>query len=83
MLSDELKQEIEKWSQKLDAKLPELVAEDKPGEEILENARAYRRDSKHFLQNDDLIKSFESLIWAWALTEIGEDLNHLKSTGGP
>ncbi|KXA99985.1 hypothetical protein AKJ47_00135 [candidate division MSBL1 archaeon SCGC-AAA261G05] len=78
MLSDELQQEIERWTRKLDEKLPRLVARNGPGKEILENARAYRGDSQHFLQDDDLIKSFESLIWAWALIETGENLGHLK-----
>lgn len=80
MLSEELQQEIEKWTRRLDEKLPKLTPKNKPGEEILKNANAYRQDSNHFLENDDLIKSFESLVWAWALIETGEDLGHLKSS---
>lgn len=80
MLNEELKKEIEKWTQKLDNRLPEVSPSDKAGEEILENAGAYREDSEHFQEEGDLIKSFESLIWAWAFVEIGERFNHLNSS---
>lgn len=80
MLSDELLQEIEKWTRKLDKKLSKVAAKDESGEEILENARAYREDTNHFLEDGDLIKSFECLIWAWAMLEIGKELDHLKSS---
>lgn len=83
MLSDELRKEISKWSDRLDVKIPKVKSMDKSGDELLENAEAYRKDSEYFLKNNDLIESFESLIWAWALIEIGEDLNHLKSAPAP
>jgi hypothetical protein len=41
---------------------------------MLRNIRAYRNDSKHFLERGDLIKSFECLIWAWAILELGREL---------
>lgn len=81
MLKNELEGEIEKWTEKLDGRLPKLDPVDDSGEKILENARAYRRDSKHFLENEDLIKGYESLIWAWAFVEIGEELEHLIFSG--
>ncbi|KXA88951.1 hypothetical protein AKJ40_01095 [candidate division MSBL1 archaeon SCGC-AAA259M10] len=79
MLRNELENKIEKWSHKLDEKLNRIRAVDDHGERILENAEAYRRDSDHFFENDELIESFESLIWAWAFLEIGENLNHLAT----
>jgi hypothetical protein len=79
MLKDELRQEIEKWSKRLDEKIPKTSASDDEGAKLLENVRAYREDSKHFLKHDDLIKSFECLIWAWALLETGRRLDHLAS----
>lgn len=78
MLEDELKQEIEKWSKRLDEKIPETPASDDEGAKLLENIRAYRKDSRHFLEQDDLMKSFECLIWAWALLETGRKLKHLE-----
>lgn len=76
-MNEKLKKEIEKWTRRLHDKLPKISPSDEAGEEILENAEAYREDSEHFQEEGDLIKSFESLIWAWAFVEIGEKFNHL------
>ena len=73
----ELAEEIRKWSEKLDKALSNTVPLDKHGESLLENIRAYREDLKHFFERDP-IKSFECLIWAWALLEVGRELGHLK-----
>ena len=78
MLKTELENEIEKWKKRLDEKLPKTEEKDDDGKWILENARAYREDSEHFYKNEDLVQSFESLVWAWAFIEIGENLGHLK-----
>lgn len=79
MLKEDLEEEIEKWKKKLDERLPTLEPLDEPGKEMLENAKAYRRDSKHFLEKENLIESYESLIWAWAFVEIGEKFGHLDN----
>lgn len=78
MLEDELRREIKKWSKRLDETIPETSTSDDEGTKLLENIRAYREDSEHFLERSDLIKSFECLIWAWALLETGRELKHLK-----
>ncbi len=78
MLEQELREEIQKWSRKLDGAIPAAVPSDDRGKELLKNIGAYRRDSKHFFGCGDLIRSFECLIWAWALLEIGKELGHLK-----
>lgn len=78
MLEQELTQEIEKWSRKLDEAIPLTAPSDDSGEKLLENIRAYREDSKHFFRRNELIQSFECLIWAWALLETGKELKHLK-----
>lgn len=77
MLSEELDNEIEKWTSRLDKTLQKVTTADEHGDDLLENARAYRRDSDHFSQEGDLIKSFECLIWSWAFIEIGKRLGHL------
>ena len=76
-LKNDLREEIGKWTEKLDDRLPKLTAKDEEGEGILENAKAYREDSEHFYEEGHLIESYESLIWAWAFIEIGENLGHL------
>jgi hypothetical protein len=73
----ELTDEIKKWSKKLDDSLLNVHALDDRGAKMLENIRAYRKDSKHFLEQDNLVKSFECLIWAWALLEVGKELKHI------
>ncbi len=78
MSNEELEKEIEKWTGRLDEKLPNVKPSDGAGKEILENAEAYREDSEHFHEEGNLVKSFESLIWAWAFVEIGEKFDHLK-----
>jgi hypothetical protein len=74
----ELIKEIEKWSKKLDDSLLSIHAFDDRGAKMLENVRAYRNDSKHFFERGNLMKSFECLIWAWALLEVGKELEHLR-----
>jgi hypothetical protein len=74
----ELIKEIEKWSKKLDDSLLNVHTLDNRGTTMLENIRAYRKDSKHFSECGNLVKSFECLIWAWALLEVGKELGHLR-----
>jgi hypothetical protein len=74
----ELIKEIEKWSKKLDDSLLDVHALDNRGTKMLENVHAYRKDSNHFSERGNLVKSFECLIWAWALLEVGKELGHLR-----
>ena len=69
--------EIEKWSKRLDSSLVGVLPLSEQGSKMLENIKAYREDSKHFLDRD-LIKSFECLIWAWAILEVGRELGQLS-----
>lgn len=73
----DLAAEVEKWSKRLDDSLLNLSPLCKRGVKMLQNIKAYRQDSKHFLERGDLIKSFECLVWAWALLETGKELKHL------
>ena len=74
--------EIEKWSKRLDDSLVGVSPSGERGIKMLQNIRAYREDSKHFFSRGDLVKSFECLIWAWAILEIGEELEFLKPKEG-
>jgi len=78
VLEEELRQEIEKWTERLRKEIPRTSGESEKGKELMENIRAYEKDSSHFLEHGDLIKSFECLIWAWALLETGRGLGHLR-----
>jgi hypothetical protein len=76
-IEEDLLAEIEKWSKRLDNSLVGVRPLSEQGSEMFENIKAYREDSKHFLKRD-LIKSFECLIWAWAILEVGRELGHLS-----
>jgi len=67
-LKDVLSQEIEKWTQKLEEKIEAVKS--LPS---MENILAYFKDSKYFRDRGDLVKSFECLIWAWALLKQAEE----------
>jgi len=69
--------EIKKWSKRLDDSLLDIHPVGEEGEKMFNNIRAYRSDSTYFLERDP-IKSFECLIWAWAILEVGRELGHLK-----
>ncbi|MGQ9788928.1 MAG: DUF357 domain-containing protein [Candidatus Hadarchaeaceae archaeon] len=77
-LESELRAEIDKWSRRLDESLSGVEPTGERGVAMLENIRAYRDDSDHFSNQGDLIRSFECLIWAWAILETGKDLGCLK-----
>jgi len=41
------------------------------------NITAYISDCRYFLEQGDLIRAFEAVIWAWAWIEIGLDVGVL------
>ena len=74
-VSDE---EIVKWLTKIENVLPNIEADTEKGEEMLTNMNAYIADCKHFRKNEELVLSFESIVWAWAIFELARDLGHFK-----
>jgi hypothetical protein len=67
---EKLKTETEKWLEKLEDKL-----EDKDSSvEQMENVEAYRDDTYHFLEEEDFIRAWESVIYAWGILETLERL---------
>jgi len=78
-LEDALIEEIKKWTTKLDDALCTAKARNDRGDKMLLNIRAYRKDSGHFFERGDLIKSFECLIWAWAILELCEELELFRT----
>ncbi len=77
-MEKDLREEIRKWTAKLDDALSAIDAVGERGRKMLSNIKAYRQDSKHFLERGDLIRSFECLIWAWAILELGKELGLFK-----
>lgn len=69
-----LKQEIEKMLTKIEPLVDKIEVRDEKGERMLSNMKAYIDDSKHFLENGDLVKSFEAIVFAYGILETCIDL---------
>ncbi|MCD6591284.1 MAG: DUF357 domain-containing protein [Candidatus Aenigmarchaeota archaeon] len=78
-LEGDLRKEIEKWSARLEDEMKDIRILDEGRAYMLENIRAYMKDSSYFLTSNDLIRSFEALIWAWAWLSILKELKIVKS----
>ncbi len=75
MSTDEiLSSEIKKWTKRAEEKMKTVSGDPK----FLNNINAYIKDSKYFFEKNDLVRSFESIIWAWAWLEIGEDAGKIR-----
>ena len=77
----ELREETEKWLLKIKQERERIVAAEGK-EEFVKNIDAYISDSEHFLKNNELIRAFEAVIWAWSQLEIGKELGK-KGLQGP
>ena len=78
MIEEELKSETIKWLNRIREKIKNVEAVNKKGEEFLRNINAYILDTEYFLNKNDLIRSFECIVWAWAWLEIGLNIGILK-----
>ena len=68
------KEEILKWTERIKPIVPKLTAKDNKGQAMLTNMEAYISDSAHFLKIGDYVRSFETIVWAWAIYEICKEL---------
>lgn len=75
---EKLEEETLKWRRKLDDKLDELDEEQEKVEQM-ENVYAYRDDTDHFLEEDDYIRAWESIVYAWGIFETLERLGKLEN----
>jgi hypothetical protein len=73
-----MREEIIKMLGKIEPLVEKIKVNDKKGEEMLENMKAYIADSKHFLNKKNYLKSFEAIVWAFAILEICEELGVFK-----
>ncbi|HLD77765.1 MAG TPA: DUF357 domain-containing protein [archaeon] len=79
----ELRAQTEKWLAKLEAELPKArltgFLPAKEGRELLENARAYVKDCKHFVSKGDWVNAFEAVIYAWGIYETALRVGALRA----
>ncbi len=73
-----MREETIKMIEKIEPLIDKIETNGKKGEEMMENMKAYVSDSKHFLKNKNYLKSFEAIVWAWAILEICEELDVFK-----
>ena len=73
-LETDLGSETLKWLGKAEHLFGRISPKDN---RFAENIAAYISDSRHFLDNGDLIRAFEAVIWAWAWIEIGKEIGLL------
>ncbi|MDI6903067.1 MAG: DUF357 domain-containing protein [Methanocellales archaeon] len=78
-LKNELKRETIKWKSKLEERLQGLQAQE-GAEAFIRNITAYCSDVDHFLENDDLIRAFECVVYAWGMLKTLERLEVVTST---
>jgi len=65
-----LKSETKKWLNKLESRIENRDTD----VEQMENVEAYRSDTYHFLEQEDFIRAWESVIYAWGILETLERL---------
>ena len=73
-----LRKETEKWLGKIRKEIEKIELIDKERKDLIENIHAYVNDAEYFLKKKDLIRSFESVIWAWSWMEILKELKIIK-----
>ncbi len=66
--------DIEKWLVKLESVIHKVETFDSKGEEMLANVKAYMSDSRYFLQQNNLVLSFEAMVHAFAVFETCKEL---------
>lgn len=73
---EKLEQETEKWLEKLESRI-----EDRDESvEQMENVLAYRDDTYHFLEEEDFVRAWESVVYAWGILETLERLGKFESS---
>jgi hypothetical protein len=73
---EKLKQETKKWLERLE----DRVEDKDESVEQMENVQAYRDDTSHFLEEEDYIRAWESVIYAWGILETLERLGKFEDS---
>lgn len=74
-----LRKETNKWLHRIEKEIKNIKPPDERGREFLENILAYIKDSRYFLAKGDLVRSFEAVIWSWAIYDTAKKLKLLKT----
>jgi hypothetical protein len=69
-----LKKETNKWLDKLD----EEIEDNDRDVDQMENVLAYRDDTEHFLEEQDFVRAWEAVIYAWGILETLQRLGKFR-----
>jgi len=65
---------VTKWLERIENVLENISSLSEKGEEVIENARAYVSDCRHFFEKENLVLAFECMVHAWAILETAREL---------
>lgn len=81
-----LLEETEKWLHRLEEEMKTFKVTGKLDKErvknMLENINAYIQDTQHFLDNNDFVRSFEAIVYAWGIYETMLSLGGIENPEG-
>jgi len=72
---NKLLEETKKWLSRIETEKYIVNNESEEVKNVLKNLKAYIDDCKYFLEQGDMIRAFEAIVYAWG---IYETLLHLK-----
>ena len=64
-ISEKLKSETKRFQERMDAALKTVKVLDARGNDLMQMARAYFKDSLHFSQKEKLVEAFEAVNISW------------------
>lgn len=80
----ELQEQTKKWLTKLEVETPNLDKRSsgfmpkKDYDSLVENLMAYVKDARHFMKEDDWVRAFEAVIYAWGILETAERVGIMR-----
>lgn len=71
------REDVLRWLVKLEPLAEMAEPNDPNAAAILENAKAYVKDARHWLEQENLVLAFECMVHAWAIIETARELGAL------
>jgi hypothetical protein len=72
------REDVLKWLVKLEPLAEMAEPSDPKAEELLENAKAYVKDARHWLDEENLVLAFECMVHSWAILETARELGAIS-----
>lgn len=72
------REDVLKWLVKLEPLAEMAEPNDSKAEQVLENAKAYVKDARHWLEQGNLVLAFECVVHSWAILETARELGAIS-----